>query len=237
MRAWVVLYTAFLKTVELNSSEWGILLTGAEADLKHHQLQSAAQNCQPILCWNWGLETTHTHKLRHTHTTLYMSALTSLLRNVSVEWVVFWGVQLSSLVFRLTVIYLGNPVICFHCFFEARCWCFRWSTDFTPADWRCLTFKDKAGRQSIISVIGEGRVVMLCQVIINRLLRTFPSGTESPVFVPLAFLVHISRAKSSVMLGPSWGVLVKISQLLESKILQPLEPRRQPSWCEGIFLL
>lgn len=42
--------------------------------------------------------------------------------------------------------------------------------------------KEKAGRQTVISVIGEGSNVMFCQVIINRLLREFPSGTESPVF-------------------------------------------------------
>lgn len=46
-------YTAFVKMeemcfLELKSSEWGILLTGAEADLKRQRLQSAAWNWKPI---------------------------------------------------------------------------------------------------------------------------------------------------------------------------------------------
>lgn len=118
-------------------------------------------------------------------------------------------------------------------FFETCCRCFRRSS----AHRRCRTLRKKAGRLSVISVIGEGSNDLFCQVIINRLFRTFPSGTESPVpgayFKRYAFiqLRCTSSERTTYKLKINY---LRLTSLLKQKLhslnsLHRLKPKRRLS--------
>lgn len=82
--------------------------------------------------------------------------------------------------------------------FETGCCCFQ-STD-------CCGLTEsyfyRKGWQSIISVIGERSGAECCEVIMNRLSRIFPTGTENLFLsVSHACLMHITKVKYSIMLG------------------------------------